>query len=81
MSKKWTRRERREHLKEKYFGIRKKVWVLIAFAALFIILAYSIYHLLNAGGDVLLLGLLVIIFLVLIPIAVFFVDLLWYEFG
>lgn len=67
-------------MKEKYRPARKKAWVLIAFAVIFIILAYSIYQNLAFGGDLYILSLLVIAFLVLIPLAIFFIDLIWWEY-
>lgn len=79
MTKKWTRRERREHIKEKYSEIRQKIFIIIAFALIFILLAYSIYHTLSINGDITLLAVLVIVFFILIPVAVFFMDLMWYE--
>ena len=79
MPKRWTRGERKEKLKERYRTKKEKLFsmflVAVIFLALLALLAYGI----SVQADPFLLIVLVIIILVLIPVSVFFMDVLHWE--
>ena len=79
MAKKWTRKERREHLREKFFEAREKAFIGIAFALIFIVLIYALQYAFATGADLVIKGMLIIVILILIPIAIVVADMVSYE--
>lgn len=79
MAEKWTRKERKAHVGEKYKEHKHKFWVLIAFLAVFAILIYGIVYAAQINNT-LLLVLLVIILVILAPLAIFLMDLMFWEY-
>ena len=79
MSERWTRKERKKHVKAKYKEKKHKFWVLAAFIIIFATLIYGIVYAAQVNST-LLLALLVIILIILAPLAVFLLDLMFWEF-
>ena len=79
MVKEWTKKERKEQLAEKYRSLRSKVFVIASMAVIFILLLWGIFYTIKAGMPDLLL-MLVILLVVFVPLAIFFIDQYWFEF-
>ena len=80
MAKKWTVRERREHAKEKYHDIRLKVFVLIASAVVIAALFVGVYYSIIFSTNPLLIVALIIALIVAVPLAIFIIDIFWFEY-
>lgn len=79
MPKKWTREERKEHLKDRYRHRREKLFSMILLAAVFLALFSLLAFGISAQADPFLLIVLIVIILILIPVSVFFMDVLHWE--
>ncbi len=79
MVKEWTKKERKEQLAEKYRSLRSKVFVIASMVVIFILLLWGIFYTIKAGMPDLLL-MLVILLIVFVPLAIFFIDQYWFEF-
>jgi len=79
MPKKWTRQERKEHLKGRYRHKREKVFSIILLAVVFIFLLSLLGYGISAQSDPFLIMVLVIIVLVLVPVSVFLLDAIHWE--
>jgi len=79
MPKEWTRGERREMLRDKYRRTRDKLFGIVAVAAVFLGLLYLLSWGISAQIDPFLLVVLVVVIIILIPISIFFVDIIAHE--
>ena len=79
MPKKWTRGERKEHLKEKYRHKREKFFTLVALVIIFVALLALLGYGISAQADPFLLIVLAVIILILVPVSVFLVDTIAWE--
>ena len=79
MSRKWTREERKQYLKEKYRHTREKMFFILAVAALFLILLSLLAWGISIRADPFLLIVLAVTILVLIPVSIFINDTLSHE--
>ena len=79
MPKKWTREERKKHLKSRYRKKREKLFALVMIAAIFIALVSLLSYGIGAGADPGFLIILAIIILILVPISIFFIESLTWE--
>lgn len=79
MTRKMTKKERTEFLREKYFDVKEKLFVAVSVIIVFAILIYMLYYGFHSQWDSFLLVLLVIVIAILIPLAVFFMDTVFYE--
>ena len=78
MPEKWTRKERKEHVSDKYKEHKHKLWVLVAFIAIFAILIYGAIYAAQIN-NILLLGIMVLLLVILTPVAIFFIDNMFWE--
>jgi fatty acid desaturase len=79
MPKKWTRGERKEQLKERFRHRREKLFAMMAVVVVFLLLLALLAYGISAQADPFLLVVLAIIIVVLIPVSVFFIDMLHWE--
>lgn len=79
MAKEWTKKERKEQIGEKYKSLRSKVFVLASMVIIFLLLLWGIFHAIKtANAD--LMVLMIIALIAFVPLAVFLIDLYWFEF-
>ncbi len=79
MVKEWTRKERKEHIGEKYKSLRSKIFVLAVAVIIFLLLLYGVFYAVKTANTDLLVFLIVGL-IIFIPVAIFFVDMYWFEF-
>jgi len=79
MVKEWTRRERKEHIAEKYKSLRSKIFVLVVAIILFILILWGIFHAIKTANTDLL-AFTIIALIIYAPLAIFFIDMYWFEF-
>ncbi len=79
MVKEWTRKERKEQIGEKYKSLRSKIFVLAVAVIIFMLLLYGVFYAIKTANTDLLVFLIVGL-IVFIPVAIFFVDMYWFEF-
>lgn len=80
MAKKWTTRERKKHAKEKYHDMRIKLFVLFASVAVIILLVTGLYYSVILGMNPILTTILIVALVIVVPLAVFIIDLFWFEY-
>jgi len=73
--KKWTREERKKHVMSSYPEVKAKIFAVLIVIAIFIILISILSIAFQSQVDPFLLALLVIAVVVMIPIAVFLIDM------
>jgi hypothetical protein len=66
---------KRDEVHERYKSWKRIAIIGVALAVIFISLLSVIAHLFRTGGDPLIIGLLVLVIIILIPIAIFLIDL------
>ncbi len=71
---------KRDEVHPRYRSSKQKVLVSLVFLIIFILLSYILAHLFRTGADMLLIGIVILIMILLIPIAIFVIDLILYEF-
>lgn len=81
MAKKWTVREKREHAKEKYHEARLKLFVLFACIIVVAALIAGLYYSVSSGLHPLITAVLLIATVIAVPLAVFIIDLFWFEYA
>jgi len=74
-----TKKERKEFIKERYFRMKTKLMILLSMLIVFLVLVYSLYFAIKEAIDPFLVLLLVVGIVVFIPIAIFFIDIVWHE--
>jgi hypothetical protein len=79
MAKEWTKKERKEQIGEKYRSLRSKVFVLASMVILFLLLLWGIFHAIKTANSDLMV-LMIIALIAFVPLAVFLIDLYWFEF-
>ncbi len=79
MVKEWTRKERKEQIGEKYKNLRSKIFVLAVAVIIFLLLLYGVFYAVKTANTDLLVFLIVSL-IIFIPVAIFFVDMYWFEF-
>ena len=79
MAKEWTRKERKEHISEKYKSLRSKLFVMAVALIIFLLLLYSLFYAIKTANTDLL-AFLIVALIIFIPLAIFFIDMYWFEF-
>lgn len=78
MAKEWTRRERKEHVTEKYHPRRKKWFITALLAIVMILLVYGLVQTIKMG-DLTLSAAFFIAILVMVPVTIFAIDTIAWE--
>jgi hypothetical protein len=81
MARKWTRKERHEYAKEKYYSMKRKIFILVALVAVYIVIIYSLIYSFREGLDPHISMLLIAIAIILIPVTIFVTDTFWFEYA
>lgn len=74
----WTRKERKEYIKKKYFERRVKIFVFGVFITLLLTLIYEVIYFISKG-NIMVAGISFLSLLITIPLAIFWIDIFFRE--
>ncbi len=71
---------KRDEVHPRYRTTKQKVITGLLFLVIFLLLSYVLANLFKTGADPLIIGIVILIMVLLVPVAIFVVDLVLYEF-
>ncbi len=77
--RKMTKEERKRHIREKYYGIKEKIFVLSFFIAILIILVVVFFYSIQQNLDPIISVLVFIAVILFAMIGIFFIDMVFWE--